>query len=829
MNIKTNEILLLNKIKLGEGTQPQITTQAPVPTEQPQNGMKALMFQARKNIMSDPKLARMVEKGLKEALNTTTPKPTMVQKANGAAGKGVISTLALLTAFGAPLATLTSCQDEPTNIIVPENTGKDVVINVSQSQTVNVDLSALIGYYQDMMNYFKQRDAEQAAQIQQLINVLLEMKQLNEQQALDNKKFQDEMKQYLSVILMVLDTQNVNLEKANAALMAIINGNGTIADKLEQIKALVMDIKSMVAKSLEYQAKAQNDRQTLLAYAKGTYQNSNTLVTYGKKSLESDSLMLEQMNMIIKKLDIIDVDMNSNAEALSKQLGIEFSQLMNMLMYWGYTQTQIQQMTADQIIKAIKENTQATLSNDAKLATIIAMLESGQLTVEQATQQIIELLGTISADVKAILNEVQKTRQEVIRLKNTVNIWGTITASQLNQLNSKADKLVEGQNNIVALINSGITDMNAGFDKVCQTIGMSKDELIAVMMQLGYTQIQVEKMTAGQIIKAINANTAALKLMQCQINNLTQLVAKGQCEEAYRDKIMIELLKNIDANLEDLKTNLVNKYPDISGLESRLDKLINQNDNALCYLNALYNLAQKGVTSEEFNKLLQLAEKNNDKLDVLIELVTKNNILAEKNNTLAKQILDAINKYGIEFVQGQINITDAINNLGTKGEALVKWLEKIYGAILDGNEMSDANAKAILKAIGNIKFDGGNIDTSALEALIKQLIEVEKDNKGLLTSIDGKLDLINATQNVLIDEVKKLAGNLPDYNTKLNTIISLLQGLNNKPGFDDSKILAKLDEMLNKILEHKFCNCNCSGKDDGNHEGILDDLNDILS
>ena len=50
MNIKTNEILLLNKIKFGEGENTN-TVSNPIPTEQTQkDGMKALTFQGMKNL-----------------------------------------------------------------------------------------------------------------------------------------------------------------------------------------------------------------------------------------------------------------------------------------------------------------------------------------------------------------------------------------------------------------------------------------------------------------------------------------------------------------------------------------------------------------------------------------------------------------------------------------------------------------------------------------------------------------------------------------------------------------------------------------------------------
>ena len=94
-------------------------------------------------------------------------------------------------------------------------------------------------------------------------------------------------------------------------------------------------------------------------------------------------------------------------------------------------------------------------------------------------------------------------------------------------------------------------------------------------------------------------------------------------------------------------------------------------------------------------------------------------------------------------------------------------------------------------------------------------------------------------------EKEKLEAEFGKNDERYTNICNLLEAIKNQggsggAGFDDSKLLEKLDKILNKlddilaaIKDHKVtvdvtgkveCNCNCGG----NHEGILGDLEDIL-
>ena len=157
---------------------------------------------------------------------------------------------------------------------------------------------------------------------------------------------------------------------------------------------------------------------------------------------------------------------------------------------------------------------------------------------------------------------------------------------------------------------------------------------------------------------------------------------------------------------------------------------------------------------------------------------------------------------------------------------LKNLIQKFFNAYLNNVEVEKAKLDAILDAIANIKVD--TIDLSGFEAMLKEIKELLKTNNNWLSSIDGKMDLIRADINLVKQSVDNLAGKIPNYEQQLNQIIALMEALKNKPGYDDTAVVNKLNEITEILLTHQFCNCNCEGGN-GNHEGIIGDLMNCLN
>lgn len=197
----------------------------------------------------------------------------------------------------------------------------------------------------------------------------------------------------------------------------------------------------------------------------------------------------------------------------------------------------------------------------------------------------------------------------------------------------------------------------------------------------------------------------------------------------------------------------------------------------------------------------------------------------------------------------------AINALADKGNSgaadkIVAMLEKVLEKQDKNTATVDANCKAIIEAMGKIKVDGGKVDLSSIEAMLKDLLTQSKKNGNTLTSIDGKLDAIKLTQQGISDKIDAEAhkGDVRYQRADkfMTDVLNALGKLANNGKYDDTKLLdalnklsnlvdTKTDALLDAIKNHDVkvtvdvtgkvkCECNCGGK----HEGILGDIENTL-
>ena len=108
-----------------------------------------------------------------------------------------------------------------------------------------------------------------------------------------------------------------------------------------------------------------------------------------------------------------------------------------------------------------------------------------------------------------------------------------------------------------------------------------------------------------------------------------------------------------------------------------------------------------------------------------------------------------------------------------------------------------------------------------------------------MSNIDAKTDVIATTTKSILAALNKEFGKNDERYKNINNLLTVIANKNDGKGDDAKlldkldKILAKLDEILDAIKNHKVevdvtgkvtCECNCGSK----HEGILGDLNNLL-
>ena len=426
---------------------------------------------------------------------------------------------------------------------------------------------------------------------------------------------------------------------------------------------------------------------------------------------------------------------------------------------------------------------------------------------------------------------MEKYGDQIVKLLTQNNTYLTGIYKEMTANNEKTDKIIEMLSNITGTVETISALIEATNENITVNGQNVKSQLTAIL----------------NAIKGGQANSEAkLDAYMEQLKGLLQTVIQQQGDQIEIDKDSNTTLKDILAKLDKVGGTTEQKLAAIlavlgdiksigNEINGKLDKIINKFENAF---------PDNKVIKAALEKIEKYLEQNNNKTDVTNSLLEKllnkaqNGGLSQKD---LQKILDAIakngdkidttnkllEKYGTETTVKMTEILDAIKNIkggnGT-GADLEALLDKVLAKM-------DENTAKIIDAIGNIKVTGGKVDLGSVEAMLKELIELTKKNGNTLDNIDAKMDVVNVTTKAILDKL----GNV-DQNVQ--NILDFIK--KNAGSYDDSKLLEKLDKIMDKlddilaaIKDHNVtvdvtgkvtCECNCGQ----NHEGILGDLDDIL-
>ena len=456
---------------------------------------------------------------------------------------------------------------------------------------------------------------------------------------------------------------------------------------------------------------------------------------------------------------------------------------------------------------------------------------------------------------------MEKYGDQIVKLLTQNNTYLTGIYKEMTDNNEKTDKIVEMLSNITGTVDTISALIEATNENIVVNGQNVKSQLTAIL----------------NAIKGGQANSEAkLDAYMEQLKGLLQTVIKQQGDQIEIDKDSNTTLKDILAKLDnvggttdqklaailavlgDIKSigneinnkldAIVNKFealfPDNKAIKASLEKIekyLEQNnaktDVTNDLLKKLYEKVKTcGLTEEALQKILDSIANNGNKIDTTNKLLEN---MSKQDVTLQKEILNYIAAVGFEM-NGHLNkILDAIKNIpAADNSEVVDLLKKVLTKM-------DGNTDSIIKAMSNIKVDGGKVDLSSVEAMLNELINISKANGDKLTSIDTRLDVLNVTTKAIEDELKKQGKANGERYDNLMALLKSMKDAIGKGGnnFDDTKLMkalelisGKLDKILEAIKDHKVevtvdvtgkveCKCNC-GK---NHEGILGNLDDILS
>ena len=461
------------------------------------------------------------------------------------------------------------------------------------------------------------------------------------------------------------------------------------------------------------------------------------------------------------------------------------------------------------LIEAFKEGIDALLKKIDELG----------LKIDTYGDQIIKLLTSNNSYLKSIAEELKnqgEQQDEIIKILTNINSTCDTIKELIEATNENITVNGESIKGQLTEILNAIKNGQAGSTEQLNIYMEQLKELLKTLIEQQGDQIEIDK----------DSNLT--------LNEILAKLDKMEGTTGEKLEALLEILKNIESIGNDINNKLdviigkfENTFPDNSDIKASLERieqyLKENNEKTDVTNNLLTELLNKyqsgGLSQEDLQKLLDAIAANGDKIDVTNQLLTK---------------------YGEETAVQLANILAAIKNINVGGGGSGADIEALLDKVL---AKMDENTAAIIDAIGNIKpGTGGTVDLSSLEKMLAELLELTGKNNNILTDINGKMDVLNLTTKSIEEKLEAEFGKNDERYTNICNLLEAIknQGGSGGAGFDDSKLLEKLDKILNKlddilaaIKDHKVtvdvtgkveCNCNCGG----NHEGILGDLEDIL-
>lgn len=528
--------------------------------------------------------------------------------------------------------------------------------------------------------------------------------------------------------------------------------------------------------------------------------NKAILAELVKQGISMDRIisLLEKMNMTAEDIlnyvkensDKQDAILNeiTNGNAEQKEMLL---QILNSVKKGNSLSVQNNKLLTMILVQMSKSN-----KNDQTMITLLNQILAKVNESIQTNKDIAKEQGELMMAILGKLSEIDDhLKQGVLMILNKID---TVSKENLKLLTKilysieEGNKQDENTNKILLAI----------FDKVQESIDQNHEmtEKTHELLWMVMDKIQGldNDMKAGILAIIKNINVAS----EANINLLIKLITKvdqiGKDDDE-SSKVLYAILAKIQESIDANKEMNAQTY---ALLQSILDNVQNFNADLKRAVEALLakmdqmSTENKAFFYEVLGKLDNMDNNAKTGIAMLIKQMAENNTLTEMQLNKLKQILaklEEANQADLKFYNQSIAL-------------LSELLSKV-------DKLGD-KADSILEAIGKISLDG-SIDLSTIEKMLADLLAQSKANGDVLTSIDSKLNLIAIT--------------LEGIKTQLEVNEA-----------DNKAILAKLDEILAKIPEGCKCDKDIKvvieilkkiaeevGKGN-NHEGILDDLEDLF-
>ena len=433
--------------------------------------------------------------------------------------------------------------------------------------------------------------------------------------------------------------------------------------------------------------------------------------------------------------------------------------------------------------------------------------------------------ASVKIDYEALAAAVAKAMKPDEQIAALVDIKNAINTLQ-NSFEGDATKKTEMLNKLEKLL-----------DDILKKLGTGNNYLLNI-----YDKLVENNAQNDTIIAKLTEIQTAITELKTAVNFLPEKI-KAELGDDYQ--ALLEAINNNTKSVDDIKAMIKDIVKQMCTLIKQNNVEIMQNATQIKLLFGI--LGRLNSMEDVLNEIKGEIRNMNGHFDTLfvkLDTITQNQ---EEQTDIMVDIYSAIQNMDAG-TQDKLNaILNAIMANGGKVDDLKALLEMINNNVVADTEQSKANTAAIIEAIqqlmdkvSQIKIDAPNVDLSALEAMMRELIGLTQANNGILTGISGKVDLANATLTAILAKIPA-AG---QYKDQLNAILTAIQDSK----YDDSNVIAMLSKLLGaanenndllvKILaaikDHKVdvnvvVECLCNHADDGNNEGIIREIESLIS
>lgn len=814
MNIKTNELLLLNKIKFAGKENPAGT--ATLDPEKagttPDKAMQALSFKGLENLLSNPKLAQSlgvandVEMRKGDASYVAPFSTNVAFKANpGKMAKIGVGVLMGAAALGTT-SSLQSCKPwDPRGDL---NITQEVTIDMSQFTEMMAQLMTILNSINSKLDKLDKQNEILGKMQDALLQILGKVSNMEitiEQgfQQLFNQFILNNANQEIIIQAIYENTQktgegNQTLEEIKSWIQQLVkevqDGKKTAEEAWKEIMAKLDTTNGLLSNIYNYMQQAFQKLEAYMndmrADAKLIIHNQNIQNAALQRLIKNSDLTVAELNTLIigqetmtakiqaaiedQTLSIND-NVNAKLDQIAGLLNMTRAQLIATMDKWGITQAQITGMSVYQLLNAINDNTKEIKALRTVVTTLLEEYRAGKISAEEFAQKILDELDKMNAtladiysvmqevnakidkyaaeaklDAIAIINNTGRTADEVAKLREDVQGLKASVDGISGQLSVVIEQQEATTVRIENAISEGVLDINGTLGDKIDATNDKLDKLAGLL-----------NMTRAQLISTMNRwGITQAQLLGMSVYQLVGAIKENTAEVKNLQTQFADFVAKYEAGQIDAKAFAEGVLALLKDIKAGIDSMN-------ITLTNLYNEVKDGFVSVNTN----LAE-------------------ISKNGTVTNEILNKMN-------ENIVNISIVQEDYHAELQELIALLK---ADVANGSEILaeiKSHPEKYAEMLANIGLTAQQIVNMAAEDVVKA---IEKHDKNTQTSFGTQLELLQK----IYDKLATIDGQTitdPEVLAALKAIAVAVNNGNDVTEAQLKALLEKLDGIADQLDE----------------------------